>query len=224
MIVATLGEKGGTGKTTLATNLAGMRSTKFDVVLIDADRQATASVWVEQRAQHADLPLPAYVQRFGRGLSRTIMEMASRYDDVIVDVASGDSIELYQALESVDVAVLPVQPSGPDIWTVGPMEKRIDDALARNEVLQALAVLSRASPNPRSRETSAARKALSKTRTIISQDCPTLHERVAFKRAVAQGRTVWEYQPRDDRACQEVLAVYRQVFKQPYGEEEIGHD
>ena len=44
MIVAVLGEKGGTGKTTLATNLAGMRAAEGrDVLIIDADRQGSAS-------------------------------------------------------------------------------------------------------------------------------------------------------------------------------------
>jgi chromosome partitioning protein len=39
MIVAILRGKGGTGKTTLATNLAGMRAAEGrDVLIIDADR------------------------------------------------------------------------------------------------------------------------------------------------------------------------------------------
>jgi Mrp family chromosome partitioning ATPase len=46
MIVAILGEKGGTGKTTLAVNLAGLRATEGrDVLLLDADRQGSASYW-----------------------------------------------------------------------------------------------------------------------------------------------------------------------------------
>ena len=40
MIIAVLGEKGGTGKTTFTTNLAGMRAAASrDVLMIDADRQ-----------------------------------------------------------------------------------------------------------------------------------------------------------------------------------------
>jgi ABC-type Na+ transport system ATPase subunit NatA len=51
MIVAVLGEKGGTGKTTLATNLAGMRAAEGrDVLIIDADRQGSASYWAEKRS------------------------------------------------------------------------------------------------------------------------------------------------------------------------------
>ncbi len=39
MIVAVIGEKGGTDKTTVSTNLAGMRaSSGADVIILDADR------------------------------------------------------------------------------------------------------------------------------------------------------------------------------------------
>ena len=53
MIILVGGEKGGTGKTTLATNLAQMRaSAGKDVLLIDSDKQESASSWAGQR--HSD--------------------------------------------------------------------------------------------------------------------------------------------------------------------------
>ena len=56
MIVAVVAEKGGVGKTMVATNLAGMRaSTGRRVLLIDADRQGSATFWTEFRAGR-DLP------------------------------------------------------------------------------------------------------------------------------------------------------------------------
>ena len=46
MIVLVGGEKGGVGKTTLAVNLAAMRRRAgHDVLLVDADRQASANLW-----------------------------------------------------------------------------------------------------------------------------------------------------------------------------------
>ena len=46
MIVVFGGEKGGTGKTTLATNIAAELAIKNkDVLLIDTDRQESASSW-----------------------------------------------------------------------------------------------------------------------------------------------------------------------------------
>ena len=49
MIVAVIGIKGGTGKTTVAVHLAGWRQLSGkDTILIDADRQETSRLWVER--------------------------------------------------------------------------------------------------------------------------------------------------------------------------------
>ena len=54
MIVLIGGEKGGTGKTTLATNLAQMRAARgHDVLLVDTDKQkvpARGQVYGQRRA------------------------------------------------------------------------------------------------------------------------------------------------------------------------------
>jgi chromosome partitioning protein len=91
MIVAVLGEKGGTGKTTLATNLAGMRAAEGrDVLIIDADRQGSASYWAEKRTEtHPDLPTVQSVQKFGGGLQLAVRDMARRYADLIIDAGAG---------------------------------------------------------------------------------------------------------------------------------------
>ena len=50
MIVLFGGEKGGSGKTTLATNIAALRISKQkDTLLIDTDRQSTSSFWCSAR-------------------------------------------------------------------------------------------------------------------------------------------------------------------------------
>ena len=75
MIVAVLGEKGGTGKTTFSTNLAGMRSaTGRDVLVVDADRQGSASYWAEAR-EEAGLTSVSCVQKFGDEVVLTAVEI-----------------------------------------------------------------------------------------------------------------------------------------------------
>src|SRR5919199_2858947 len=100
MIIAVLGEKGGTGKTTFATNLAGMRAAAGrDVLILDADRQGSASYWAEKREKH-DVPSVTSVQKFGTGLMRAVSDMARRYGDIVIDIAAGDSREIEGALRS----------------------------------------------------------------------------------------------------------------------------
>ena len=50
-VVAILNRKGGKDKTTLATNLAWVLAEKADVLLLDADPQATAHNWVAGEGQ-----------------------------------------------------------------------------------------------------------------------------------------------------------------------------
>jgi len=64
------GEKGGTGKTTLATNMAAMLALKGrDVLLLDTDRQGTASFWATIREDTEIEPRIPCVQKFGKGLA-----------------------------------------------------------------------------------------------------------------------------------------------------------
>src|SRR3954451_2772838 len=99
MIVALLGEKGGTGKTTFATNLAGMRATAGrDVLIIDADRQGSASFWTEKRDdRNSGLPSVHCVQKFGSGLMQAVKDMSRRYDDIVIDAGGADSREVEAA-------------------------------------------------------------------------------------------------------------------------------
>ena len=55
MNVAVVGEKGGGGKTTFATNLAGIRVSRVGtgrVALLDTDRQGSSRFWNEERVNH----------------------------------------------------------------------------------------------------------------------------------------------------------------------------
>jgi chromosome partitioning protein len=213
MIVAILGEKGGTGKTTLATNLAGMRATEgHDVLLLDADRQGSASYWAEKRGDaHADLPAVQSVQKFGEGLMRTVRDMARRYSDIIIDAGAGDSREGESALRVADLAIIPVQPAGLDVWTLGLIDDRVGEVRAVHPTLVAYVVLNRTSPNPKDHDADEAREAIGgcvHARLAAGAIC----DRVAVKRAAPAGLTVLEYKPFDGKAAHEMQQLYTLAF------------
>src|SRR3954452_16947343 len=94
MIVAVLGEKGGTGKTTFATNLAGLRAAAGrDVLIVDADRQGSASYWAEGR-ERQEVAVVGSVQKVGPGRVPAVADMPRPYADVVLDIAAGDSREI----------------------------------------------------------------------------------------------------------------------------------
>jgi chromosome partitioning protein len=211
MIIAVLGEKGGTGKTTLATNLAGRRASDgYQVLLVDADRQGSASYWAEQRRSTTH-PAVTCLPKFGRALGREIRALASRYDDLIVDVAAGDSPDLEAVLQLATRALIPVQPAGLDVWTLGLLDERVAEAQAINPTLVAFVLLNRASTNPRDRDTAEAQQAMAACRHLRVAPV-VLRERVAIKRATPAGLSVQEYTPRDAKAITELTQVYHLAF------------
>lgn len=215
MIVAVLGEKGGTGKTTFATNLAGMcAAAGRDVLIIDADRQGSASYWAEARGdKHGSLPTVHSVQKFGAGLMQAVRDMARRYNDVVIDVGGSDNREVEAALRVAECAVVPIQPAGLDVWTLGQVDARVGEAKAFNEQLRAFVVLNRVSTNPKDTQASEARDAIGACENLTLAAFG-ICERVAVKRAAPAGLTVAEYKPHDAKAAQEMEQLYQLVFNE----------
>lgn len=211
MIVAVLGEKGGTGKTTFSTNLAGMRAAAGrDVLVVDADRQGSASYWAEAREEKGVTSVSC-VQKFGDGLARAIRDMSRRYDDVVIDIASGDSREIEGALRVADKVIIPVQPSGIDVWTLGLLDDRINEAMQGNKKLTAHVVINRASTNPRDNDAQDAKDAMAGCGTLDITDV-VVRDRVSIKRAVPFGLTAIEYKPSDSKATTEMNELYKLAF------------
>ena len=157
MIVLVGGEKGGTGKTTLATTLAAARSASGrDVLLVDTDHQGSASHWATVRdeaiASGTALPSVPCVQVFGKAVARQVGDLADRYADVVVDAGGRDSVELRSAMVAADLLFVPVQASQFDVWTLEQMDELVGQASAVNPRLRAAVVFNRASTHPRVRE------------------------------------------------------------------------
>ncbi|MBM3932768.1 MAG: chromosome partitioning protein [SAR202 cluster bacterium] len=218
MIVAVIGEKGGTGKTTFSTNLAGLRAVAGrDVLVVDADRQGSASYWAEARGGKGLKPVTC-VQKFGEGLARAVRDMSRRYEDIVIDIGAGDSKEIEGALRVADRAIIPVQPTGLDVWTLGLLDDRIAEAKVANDGLKAWVVINRASSNPKDGDTKQAHTAISQCENIKVADF-VVRDRVSFKRAVPEGMVVSEYRPADNKAVEEMDKLYKIVF----GEENGSH-
>ena len=212
MIVLIGGEKGGTGKTTVATNLAAMRALAGrDVLLIDTDQQGSANYWAQSRDEAGVNPRVACVQKFGKGLPIEVKDLAHRYQDIIIDAGGRDSVELRSAMVVADRAYIPIQPSQFDIWTLNRMDELIESAKGFNSGLQARVIISRSSTNPSVHE--------SDDTMEIMGDFPNLglagisiRDRIAYRKAAKDGMAVCELKPKDPKAIEEMEALYKEVF------------
>lgn len=226
-IVVVGGEKGGTGKTTIATNLAACLALRGrDVLLLDTDLQGSASDWtgvrelfrdgqtkrkeVDPTYQDAVLPRIGSVQKIGSGLLHELKDMARRYDEIIVDAGGRDSPELRSAIIAASILVSPMQASTFDVWTAPRLDTLYQQAAAINEGLKVLIVLNRASTNTGSQDSQRAIELLNAYPhfTIAKTE---LHNRVAYPRAAQQGKGVVESKE-DDKAATEIESLFSEVY------------
>ena len=100
--------KGGAGKTTLATNLAGYLATLGGTVLLsDLDRLLSSTYWVQRRP--AELPIIHTSNPRSKAL-------AIEPDWIVTDSPAGFREEkLSDAVKQADCVIVPIQPSAFDI-------------------------------------------------------------------------------------------------------------
>jgi len=212
MIVLFGGEKGGSGKTTLATNVAAIRTIKIeDLLLVDTDRQSTASFWCGMREDNNVSPRVASIQKYDKTLRSEVKELQKKYKDIIIDAGGRDSPELRSALLVADIAIFPLRPSQFDLWTMSRLSALVESALDINEKLKSFVVINQASPNPAVKEVEEAREFISEFKHI-SLFSSIICERISYRRAAMEGKSVVEYKPEDTKAIEEISNLYNEIY------------
>lgn len=213
MIIAICAEKGGVGKTTLAVNLAAQRTADgHDILLVDTDGQMSASFWAQKRDEYEIEPRVACIQKFGKGLLAEIRDLASRYEDILIDAGGRDSVELRTSLIAADRAFVPLQASQFDMWTLDRIDELVATSLVYNPHLQAHVVINRASTHPHVSEVDEVTHLLKEYEYLALAET-TLYERIAWRKSIREGRSVSELIPCDRKAATELHAFYTEVFQ-----------
>jgi len=213
MIILIGGEKGGTGKTTIATNLAAMRALAGrDVLLIDTDPQGSANYWAQSRDELEISPRVACVQKYGKGLPAEVKDLDKRYQDIIIDAGGRDSVELRSAMVVANKVYIPIQPSQFDIWTLNQMDELVETAKGFNPNLQARVIISRSSTNPSVHEADDTIEILNDFSNLILV-ATGIKDRIAYRKAASSGLGVSELRPKDVKAAEEMEALYKEVFE-----------
>ena len=211
MIIVAGGGKGGSGKSTIATNLAIMRARAgYDVLLVDADDQETAADFtvlrngtVENGAGYTCIKLT------GPAVRTEIERMVAKYDDIMVDAGGRDTVSQRAALVLAHVLLVPFVPRSFDIWTLDTVTALIQEIRTVNPNLRAYAFINRGDPS--GTENVEAGKLIQENEMIAYLDTPIV-SRKAFGKAAAQGRAVTELQPSDTKAKREITALYTAIF------------
>jgi chromosome partitioning protein len=144
MIFALLNQKGGVGKTTLATHIAGELAMRGQhVVLLDADPQGSSLDWTQRRSQQGLPRLFSAVGLARETLHQEAPELARRADHVIIDGPPRIAALARSALLAAERVLIPVQPSPYDLWASAEMVALIREAQVFRPALRAAFVINR---------------------------------------------------------------------------------
>lgn len=214
MIYVCGGTKGGSGKTTLATQLTVILSMiGRDVLLVDADDQATASKFTMLRNEMREGGAGYTLTRLtGKAVRTEVQRQLDKYDDVIIDVGGRDTSSQRAALVIADVLLMPLLPRTSNIWTLDDVEPLVEDAIAiGNDNLKAYTFLNMADSQGSFNDVAA--EAISASEMITYLDAPLVYRKV-YGWAESSGMSIMEYKPRDKKAVQELNRLLQQVIPQ----------
>ena len=210
MIIVSGGIKGGSGKTTIATNIAIIRANEGkDVLLVDGDDQETATDFTGIReAQRGEAGYTG-IKLTGSALRDQIKKLVSKYDDIVIDVGGRDTAGQRAALTIADVLLVPFVPRSFDIWTIEAVSNLVGEIREVNPHLKAYTFINRADPRGQDNEDAGA--ALKKSEQLSFIDTP-LGNRKAFGNAASSGLSVVELKPEDPKATEEMTTLYKLIF------------
>jgi len=203
--------KGGVGKSTLATTMAGWLAAKgLDVLLVDGDDQETSSdftAWREHTLGNTGYTL---VNMTGANLRKQVEAMKAKYEYIIIDTGGRDTTSQRAALSVADVSMIPFVPRSFDLWTINKVVTLIEEIQSiRTEPLIAYAFLSRA--DTKSADNRDVAEALNQIPELKYLPYPIIN-RKAISNAAGLGLTVFEAEQKDTKAIKEIEDLFNYVI------------
>ena len=205
MILTTTNQKGGTGKSTIATNLAACFARDgAEVLLVDADPQRSALDW---RADRPDtVPLVQVIGLPVENLHREIPPFTRKYECIIIDGGGRITATARAAVSIADFVLVPTLPSKPDILSTQDFFRQVIEEIATVKPVQTGILL-----NMLLTSTLMSRKTEEYVRTLpYPTFATTLHQYTAYREAFAVGLSTVEYDT-TSKAAKEVLALYSEL-------------
>lgn len=214
MITVIGGTKGGSGKSTVATNLAVMLAASGrDVLLVDADDQETSMDFTalrnEAKASGAGYTCVALT---GKSVFTEVKRLAPKYQEIIIDTGGRDTESQRAALMVCDSYLVPFAPRSFDVWTLDKVASLVEEARTYNSALKAYAFINRA--ETRGNENVEAAE-LIQAKPALEFIPASLGNRKAYAHAAAAGLSVTELRPQDTKATEEMGILFGYLFNIP---------
>lgn len=202
-IIAVVNQKGGTGKTSIAMNLAGSLTHRGNKILVvDADPQGTATRWAASASEEQLFPASVIgLSAANTKVHQEVKKFIDDYDWIIIDCPpAADSPIPQSALLIADLALIPLIPSPLDMWASVGIRKVIQNVLTINETLKARLVF-----NQYQSKTSLAKEAAEILLEFGIEQCETkIGSRQVYRQSAVFGYTVHDYGAKAKEAIKEI--------------------
>ena len=202
--------KGGTGKSTVAFNLAvWLAHEKPGVRLFDLDPQATLIDTAEVREEDGYAPSLDVSSDIDE-LERLVNSGKKKAPQLVADVSATNMADLEKALSMAKRVLIPVQPSQADIWSTQRFLKIVLKAIDKKKKPDILGFINRADTHLGVRETGEAEEALQLLPNIEALDA-RLYQRTAYRRSFSEGLAVFEQDPMG-KAAREIKKLAKLLY------------
>jgi chromosome partitioning protein len=186
LIVSFLNQKGGVGKSTLSINVAACLAMLGQrVLLIDADKQGTASYWASLRDETAF----QIVSMARENMARDALKLAADFDFTIIDGPPQAETISRSCIVASDLVVVPIEPGGASRWSSELTVRQLKEAQELKPTLKCGFVVSR----------KIGATVLGRDTRIMAADAgipmfdTDIEQRIAYAEALTMGKTIFEW-------------------------------
>lgn len=206
-VIAVANQKGGVGKTTLAMNMAAGLARRGSCIVVDADPQRSASMWIEVSDSQKEFPVKVVPAE--NEIKKQVIQLRTKFDYIIIDcppeIKSDSTIS---AMEISQVLLIPLLPSPMDLWASTRIEELITRVQQVNPTISAFIVLNQIEP----------RSAMSQGMDSAIQEISIpvlrhrLRRRASYRTAALEGCSVYDLGYRGKVASEEMDNIIDEVL------------
>ncbi|MCP5537723.1 MAG: ParA family protein [Akkermansiaceae bacterium] len=203
MIIATVNQKGGVGKSTIAVHLvAWLREQGIETALVDADVQGSSSEWTKE----IETNTPVYRFQSADEILDEVKLLEEKM--IVIDGPAGLGEVTRATLLVSDVALIPCGPSVLDVRAASDAVKALDQVHAiRGDLPKGVFV-----PNKLQKNYRLSDELLVTAKTLGLEIAPGLGLRQAFADSAGQRSAVWRMGHQAKPAANEALALFEYLF------------
>ena len=210
MILLVGGQKGGAGKTTVATNIACyLKHLGKDVILVDSDKQNSTTSWIQYRLENEEKLFNIPSVKVADNIAQAIKDLKIKYDYIVIDCAGRDSKEQRTGMLIADTLLIPVRPSQYDLDTLENVAQIVEDAKTINENLKSFVMFSMCPTHHLIDERNQAQKYLKEFPEFSLLEAYT-SDRKVYRDTAYLGKGVIEV--KNEKAAKEIKKIVEEIY------------